>query len=93
MNLKEMQQVINRELEIIHSLIHRLELLNESHPEWYADLEKIDPDIASRRELMHLLETAPTDAARFFIFGKLTLRIQLAKLFGNDVEMLELTIP
>ena len=83
---------LERDLEDVMKMTAKLKSFEESHPNWFADLDAIDPDIASRKELMHLLRTAPNDIAKFYIFGKLTLRMQLAHLFGSDVEMLELVV-
>lgn len=82
------EQDLQKELELIQNLFGAINALKDTHPDWYFYFEDLDPDLASRRELIDLIESAPNEAARFYIFGKLTMRMQLARLFGADKDML-----
>ena len=81
---------ITKDLEVIDGLFQRIIDLKDSYPDWYFYLEDVNPDLATRQQLMELIETAPTLEARYYIFGKLTLRMQLARLIGRDADMLEI---
>ena len=81
---------LDGELVIIQDLLGVINSLKDSHPDWYYYLEEVDPDLANREEMMDLLQSAPTPEAKFFIFGKLTMRIQLARLYGNDRDFLKI---
>ena len=54
----------------------------QASPDWWALFEAIDPDIASREEVLELLDTAPNDFTRGVIYGKLSMRIQMAMVTG-----------
>lgn len=60
-----------------------LEQLAREHPLWMAHYDDVDPDTADVDVLFGLLESAPNDFARGIIFGKLTLRSQVAAVSGR----------
>jgi hypothetical protein len=50
--------------------------LARCHPEWMAQFDDVEPDIADLADLVMLLETAPSPFAQGLVYGKLTLRSQ-----------------
>lgn len=60
-----------------------LEQIRDTHPDWFAYFEDRDPDICSRAEMMELIDTAPTVAARQFLFGKYSLRLTISMITGR----------
>jgi hypothetical protein len=50
---------------------------------WYFELEDTDPDTADVHAVLTLLESAPNAFARGMVFGKFTLRMQIAALTGR----------
>lgn len=54
--------------------------LRITHPVYFARFDDAAVDTASRAELFNLLQTAPTDNVKFFIFGKLCTQIALASI-------------
>lgn len=52
-------------------------------PEWYADYEDIDPFVADRELVEHLLQTAPNDYTRGLVTGMLLIRQQIAAVTGR----------
>ena len=56
-----------------------MDALETSHPEWYAMYNDVLPDsAASRAELAELWATAPTPFANALIYGKFTMRLEIA---------------
>ena len=90
MSEKNENETLQGELETIHNLLNVINSLRDTHPDWFFYLEDVDPDRASREEMMDLMRTAPTLEAKFFIFGTLTMRIQNARLFGMDRDYLRI---
>lgn len=72
-----------RVCEAIRKIEDRFQTLTTIYPEWFLDLETIDPDFCTRDELENLLLTAPTDFIEGMLFGKLTMRIQMAAFTGR----------
>ncbi|WP_162590617.1 hypothetical protein [Variovorax sp. RA8] len=59
--------------------IVEMDALEKNHPEWYAMFNDVLPDsLASRAELAELWATAPTPFANALIYGKFTLRLEIA---------------
>lgn len=52
--------------------------LEAEFPEWWAFYDEVMPDIAPRADVVELLRTAPNDAARMLIYGKFTMRLEIA---------------
>ncbi|KWT65045.1 hypothetical protein APY03_7498 [Variovorax sp. WDL1] len=56
-----------------------MDALETSHPEWYATYNDVLPDfLASRAELAELWATAPTPFANALIYGKISMRLEIA---------------
>lgn len=55
------------------------EAIRTKYPDWYAMYEDVMPDtVATRSEMIELWTTAPTDWAKGLIYGKFTLRLEIA---------------
>lgn len=59
--------------------------LQSSHPEWFAYFEDTDPDVCSEADLFRMIDTAPSNVARAFLVGKMTLRQQIAAITGRPM--------
>lgn len=57
--------------------------LRQDHALWFSEFEDIDPDTADVEDVLSLLQTAPSGFAKGLIFGKFTLRMQLAAVTGR----------
>lgn len=57
--------------------------LREQHPHWHADFDDLDPFVAERRHVEHLLQTAPTEWARGLLTGIMMFRQQIAAVTGR----------
>lgn len=73
----------NQENTIVKKMFSEIESLRDSNPDFFADFEDIDPDTATRSELVDLMEKSPTDQVRFFLFGKFTMRLMIASVTGR----------
>lgn len=62
------------------------ESLRASHPEYFAYLEDVDPDLATRAEMLDLMNSAPTQDILMFVYAKFTTRIQIASITGRAFE-------
>jgi hypothetical protein len=61
-----------------------MHVLARQHPDWFARLDAIDPDLASREDLEQMIETAPTVFLAGYLYGKLTMRVQLDAITRRD---------
>ena len=59
------------------------EELRKSHPEFYAYMDDGDPMLASRGELVTLMERAPNDAIFMFLYANFSMRLELALITGR----------
>jgi hypothetical protein len=74
------------ERQVLDSCQRELGSLRNTHPDWYAYLDDVDPDICDRAELVQLMNSAPTSAARHYLFGKFTMRIAISSITGRPFE-------
>lgn len=65
--------------------LSRLRAEVRDHSEWFDELDLLDADVCPQSDLRTLLSTAPTDYLRGYIFGKLSIRMQMAEITGRDV--------
>lgn len=72
------------EARVVSDLLGQLQQLRESAPDWYAYFEDVDADICSREQLLDLINSAPNDAAKFFLLGKYTMRLAIASITGRE---------
>ena len=72
-----------QENAIVKKMFSEIESLRDSHPDFFANFEDVDPDTATRSELVDLMERSPTDQVRFFLFGKFTMRLMIASVTGR----------
>ena len=55
------------------------ETIRTKYPDWHAMYEDVMPDtVATRSEMIELWTTAPTDWAKGVMYGKFTLRLEIA---------------
>lgn len=58
-------------------MTEHMHVLARLHPAWFSKLDAIEPDLCAREDLEALIETAPTAFLAGFLYGKLTMRVQL----------------
>lgn len=68
----------SHEASVIKPMFTTLEDLRMSNPEYFSHFEDVDLDTAPRAALIDLMDTAPNDQVKFFLFGKFTARLSLA---------------
>lgn len=73
----------SKELAFLRQADAQLAEVKEQFPEWYADYEDIDPFVADRELVEHLLKTAPNDYTSGLITGMLLIRQQIAAVTGR----------
>jgi hypothetical protein len=81
-----MMSNIPQEDLIVKNMFSEIETLKETHPEFFAYFEDVDPDTAPRAELVDLMASAPNDQVKFFLFGKFTMRLTLAAVTGREFK-------
>lgn len=69
---------------ILQRVEERWAELRTKHPEYFAYLEDVDPDLASRAEVTDLMRCAPSPEILMFIYAKFTTRLQLAAITGRE---------
>jgi len=74
------------EKALVNAMFDVLHALRESHPEFYAELEDSDIDVANRAEFVSLMERAPNEFVRAYLFGKFTMREFYASLTGREFD-------
>lgn len=86
--MSTVQQPNNPSLEqqLLQQMFSVLRALQESHPEFCADLEDADVDSASRQVVLDLIDRAPNEQIRFYLFGKFTMREYFASVTGRAFE-------
>jgi hypothetical protein len=72
-----------KELAFLRTADAALAGVRTQHPDWYADYEDIDPFVADRELVEHLLQTAPDDLTKGLIMGMLLIRQQIAAVTGR----------
>lgn len=70
---------------ILKTMFAEIEGLRETHPEYFAYFEDVDPDTAPRAELVDLMASAPNAQVKYFLFGKYTARLAQATATGRAV--------
>jgi len=80
------QQLEVQESQIVGAMFQEINQLKETHAEFFAWFEDVDPDSAPRGELVDLMANSPNDAVKYFLFGKYTMRLQLASITGREFK-------
>lgn len=78
-----LQATREREAAVVKKMLAEIENLSRTDPEWFAHFDHIELDAASRADLVELMVNAPTDSARFFLFGRYNARVALAAVTGR----------
>lgn len=78
------QQSLERQL--LQQMFSALRALQDSDPEYCADLEEADVDSAPRQVILDLIDRAPTEQVRFYLFGKFTMREYFSSVTGRAFE-------
>jgi hypothetical protein len=71
-------QVGGEETELHNSLLDVLERCRDLDPDWWASFEDTDVETCERTALVGLMQTAPTESAKLFLFGKYQFRLAIA---------------
>lgn len=80
---REQLRMIELEAHASRLCLAQMQDLATNHALWMAHFDDVDPDTADMPELVMLLESAPNAFAQGLIFGKLTLRSQIAAVTGR----------
>lgn len=64
----------------------RMKELQQSHPDWYELFDDTLPDTAPREEVVELMLSAPNDFAMGLMYGKYTMRLEMAAVTGREFE-------
>lgn len=75
-----------KEDELVKSMFAEIQKLRDSHPDYFAWFEDVDPDTASRSDLTDLMVSAPTEQVKFFLFGKFSMRLMIATVTGREFK-------
>lgn len=54
-----------------------------AHDGWFASLDLIDPDTCTKDELLEILASAPSPFTRGYLYGKVTMRVEMSALTGR----------
>lgn len=60
--------------------------VTDQHADYHAWMDEIDPFTATRPEMIDLMESAPSDLIKGYLFGIYTMRIQMAAVTGRAYE-------
>lgn len=64
----------------------RIKELQQSHPDWFELFDDTLPDNAPRSEVVELMLSAPNDFSMGLMYGKYTMRLEIAAVTGRDFE-------
>lgn len=81
MNINVLEE---QEAALVQSLFADIASLKETHADYFAYLEDVDPDTAPRAELLDMMRSAPNKSIQFYLFGKYTFRLNMAAITGRD---------
>ena len=62
---------------LVNALFEEIAKLRDTHPDFFAYMEDVDPDTAPRAELLDMISSAPTPLVRGYLFGKFTFRLNM----------------
>lgn len=74
------------ELEATGRCDDKMAELRRIHPAWYELFDDTLPDNAPRSEVVELMHSAPNDFALGLMYGKFTMRQELAAVTGREFE-------
>lgn len=60
---------------IVTSMLAQLRALETTHPDYSAQLDDSNVDIAPCADLLNLIVDAPNEQVKFFLLGKLTMHV------------------
>ena len=65
---------------LVTKMFAALDSLRRTHPDYFERFDDAAIDTASRAELFNLMQSAPSDNVKFFIFGKHCTHIALGSI-------------
>jgi hypothetical protein len=63
--------------------IEQLKRESEAHDAWFAQLDLLDVDTCDKHDLLDLLICAPSPFMRGYLYGKITMRVEIAAMTGR----------
>lgn len=78
--LEDAMRLMEQEALAARACSADLQALEREHPQWLAEFDDANPDVADLDELLVLLSSAPTAFARGLIKGRIDLRMQMARI-------------
>jgi hypothetical protein len=73
------------EVSVITPMFATLADIHRTAPAYFAELECADLETGSRATLVDLMARAPTDQLKFFLLGKLSMRLSIQILTGREL--------
>lgn len=78
------KQAASREQVILARAQAQWAALRASDPEFFAYMEDANPMLASRAELLDLMDRAPSDAVFMYLFANFLMRLEIAAITGRE---------
>ena len=79
-------EAMQSERKVLMTCEAKIQELADKYPDWWALYEDALPDTAPRGELIELMDAAPNDFALALVYGKFTLRIEIAAITGRSFK-------
>ncbi len=76
-NESKRKKLISEEIIGIDSIFDPIYILQKTHPKWFHKLEHRGNLFSDRKYLIELINTAPNEAAKFWLLGKYSIREEL----------------
>ena len=83
----EQKEVIREEIVGIDTIFDPIYNLKMTHPKWFNKLEHRGNLFCDRKYLIELINTAPNEAARFWLLGKYSVREELIETIKFDESL------
>lgn len=71
---------------VVRDLFADIASLKDTHPDYFAYFDDVDPDTATREELLDLMTSAPNERVKYFLFGKYSMRLTIASVTGREFK-------
>jgi hypothetical protein len=69
---------------MVKTMFAEINRLKDTNPDFFAFLDDVDPDTASRSDLVDLMASAPNEKIAFYLFGKYSMRLMMAAITGRE---------
>lgn len=69
---------------VINPMFAELANIQRTHPKWYSEFDDANVDSANQDQLRDLIKTSPVDSVRYFLLGKLSMRLAMDVVTGRN---------